>query len=190
MKNDLSSKNNRIAFIIFAIVAFMIGLSFAAVPLYNLFCKVTGFGGTTQVSEAAPTEVLDRVVNVKFITSTAREMPWQFGAERRSIDVKVGQDVLVNFKAYNPTSTAITGTAIYNVTPLKAGKYFNKTQCFCFDRQTLTPKEHINMPVIFYIDPAMDSDPDMEDVTTITLSYTFFKSDSQDLEKAIEAYGE
>ena len=116
-------------------------------------------------------------------------MPWQFGAERRSVKINIGQDMLINFKAYNPTDTDIVGTAIYNVTPLKAGKYFHKTQCFCFDRQVLEAGQSANMPVVFYVDPEMDKDPDMQDVDVITLSYTFFKSDSQDLEKAISNIG-
>lgn len=184
-QQQLKAKNDRAALVILIVVVVMVGLSFAAVPMYNLFCRVTGFGGTPISSEQLPDHVLERQVKINFVTSTARDMPWQFGAERRSVKINIGQDMLINFKAYNPTNTDIVGTAIYNVTPLKAGKYFHKTQCFCFDRQVLEAGQSANMPVVFYVDPEMDKDPDMQDVDVITLSYTFFKSDSQDLEKAI-----
>lgn len=188
MSESLAKKNQKTALIAFSIVIGMIGMAFASVPLYDMFCRVTGFGGTTQVSESAPEEnaVLDRMVKVNFMTSTHRDMPWHFGAERRSVRLNIGRDALINFKARNPTDTPIVGTAIYNVTPLKAGKYFYKTQCFCFDRQVLNPGQSVNMPVVFYIDPAMDEDPNMQDVEVITLSYTFFQSDSQALETAME----
>lgn len=191
-REELAKKNQRMALSVLLIVIGMIGLSFASVPLYDLFCRVTGFGGTTQISQAAPApeEVLERSIRVDFVTSTARGMPWQFGAEQRRVNVNIGQDALINFKARNPTETPITGTAIYNVSPAKAGKYFHKTQCFCFDRQLLTPNETMNMPVVFYVDPAFDSDPDMDDVSVITLSYTFFKSDSDDLQNALSNLSE
>lgn len=185
-QNDLKAKNARIALTVLGTVILMIGLSFAAVPLYSMFCKVTGFGGTPQTSTVLPDQILDRVMKVNFVTSTAKDMPWQFNAEQRSVKVRIGQDMLVNFKAYNPSDKDMVGTAIYNVTPNKVGKYFHKTECFCFGRQILNPQQHANLPVIFYIDPAINDDPDMHDLTTITLSYTFFKSDSQDLEKAID----
>jgi cytochrome c oxidase assembly protein subunit 11 len=186
-QDDLQAKNAKTALTVLGVVLFMIGLSFAAVPLYDMFCKVTGFGGTPQTSASLPDKILDRVMKVNFVTSTAKEMPWQFNAEQRSVNVRIGQDMLINFKAYNPTDKDMVGTAIYNVTPNKAGKYFHKTECFCFGRQILKPKQRANFPVIFYIDPAIADDPDMQDLTTITLSYTFFKSDSQDLEKALDA---
>ena len=120
-QQQLKSKNDRAALVILIVVIIMVGLSFAAVPMYNLFCRVTGFGGTPISSEQLPDHVLERQVKINFVTSTARDMPWQFGAERRSVKINIGQDMLINFKAYNPTDTDIVGTAIYNVTPLKAG---------------------------------------------------------------------
>lgn len=186
----LKKKNQKVLTIVCVAIILMIGLSFASVPLYDLFCRVTGFGGTTQVSTELPDQILDRTMKVNFMTSTSRDMPWDFKSETRSVELNIGQNALINFKARNPLSTPITGTAIYNVTPLKAGKYFHKTQCFCFDRQTLLPKQEMNMPVVFYVDPEIQDDPNMDDVKVITLSYTFFKSDSPELEKAMQSYGE
>ncbi len=191
-REELARKNQRMALSVLLIVIAMLGLSFASAPLYDMFCRVTGFGGTTQVSDTAPSpdQVLERSLRIDFVTSTARGMPWQFGAEQRRLNVNIGQDALINFKARNPTDEPITGTAIYNVSPAKAGKYFHKTQCFCFDRQILTPGQTMNMPVVFYVDPSFDSDPDMDDVSVITLSYTFFKSDSDDLQNALNDLSE
>lgn len=181
-------KNRIVALGVFAVVAGMVGLSFAAVPLYSLFCRVTGYGGTTQASAAAPLEVLERQVTVRFNTDIASDLPWTFKPEIPKVTLHVGQDALVTFLAENAGEKTVTGTALYNVTPLKAGKYFNKTQCFCFGEQTLKPGERAHMPVVFYIDPAFDRDPNMADVTTITLSYSFFKADSQKLENALDAF--
>lgn len=185
---DLTRKNARTGLTVMAVVVGMIALSFASVPLYSLFCKVTGYGGTTQVSETLPETVLERSVTVNFTADTARNMPWDFRPETRSVEVRLGQRGLVAFMARNRADTPVSGTAIYNVTPMKAGKYFNKIQCFCFDEQILSPGETVSMPVMFYIDPAMDSDPNMEDVQTITLSYTFFPASSKELEDALDDF--
>lgn len=185
---DLVRKNARTGLIVIAVVFGMIGLSFASVPLYNLFCRVTGFGGTTQVSDALPGQVLERTVTIKFNSEAARDMPWDFRPEMREINVKLGARGLTAFHAVNKASEPVTGTAIYNVTPLKAGKYFHKIQCFCFDEQTLAPHEEISMPVMFYVDPKMNEDPNMDDVKAITLSYTFFRAESKALDDAIEGF--
>ncbi len=168
----------------------MIGLAFASVPLYDAFCRVTGFGGTTQVSKAAPAEdeILDRKITVRFNTDTNRNLNWRFQPEIRKIDVNVGQQGLITFKAKNLERNPVAGTAVYNVTPQKAGKYFQKTQCFCFDRQILKPNEEMDMPVVFYIDPSIADDENMDDVKSITLSYSFFKSDSSELDSALEEF--
>lgn len=187
MNKQQHEKNTRTLLIVFGVVFFMVGMAFASVPLYNLFCRVTGFGGTTQVSNHLPDRILDRTVTVQFNTDVNRGLPWTFESEINKLTLKIGQDALVNFVAHNTSSQPVAGTAIYNVTPLKVGKYFQKTQCFCFDYQLLKPNERMNMPVVFYIDPAMDDDPDMEDVTTITLSYSYFQANSAELDKAIEA---
>lgn len=185
---ELIRKNARTGLTVLAVVIGMVGVSFAAVPLYDLFCRVTGFGGTTQTAEALPGVVLDRKVTINFNADTDRAMPWDFKPEQRSIEVKLGQKGLTAYHAKNTSSAPVTGTAVYNVTPLKAGKYFHKIQCFCFGEQTLKPGEDVDMPVMFFVDPKMNEDPAMEDVKTITLSYTFYKAETQALDKALEVY--
>lgn len=181
-------KNTRTLLTVFAVVIAMTGLAFASVPLYNLFCRVTGFGGTTQVAISAPGEVLDREITVSFNSDISTNLPWRFEPEHPSVKVKLGQEMLVSYTAFNNSGTPTVGTAIYNVTPPKVGKYFNKTQCFCFDKQVLNPRQKTVMPVVFYIDPAMDKDRSMDDVTHITLSYSFFPAESEELDAALEAF--
>ena len=185
---ELAKQNMRVGLCVMAFVAFMAGVSFAAVPLYDLFCRVTGFGGTTQVAEALPGTVLERTVTIKFNSDTGRNLPWNFTPEQREIEVNLGAQGITAYEASNRANKPTGGTAIYNVTPLKAGKYFHKIQCFCFDEQVLQPRQTVSMPVLFYVDPAMNDDPNMADVTTITLSYTFFKANSEELDQALEAY--
>lgn len=189
-QDDLVKKNQKTAAYVCLIVVFMIGLSFASVPLYDLFCRVTGFGGTTQIvaDEAGLPDRIEtgRLMRVNFNADTSPRLPWDFKADQRSVEVHPGQQALVGFTARNEGSDPITGTAIFNVTPTIAGGYFYKTQCFCFDRQTLQPGETMSFPVNLFIDPDIVNDPDLEDVKTITLSYTFFVSDSQELETAQE----
>ncbi|MCB1532788.1 MAG: cytochrome c oxidase assembly protein [Alphaproteobacteria bacterium] len=185
---NLAKKNARIGITVLVVVAGMVGLSFASVPLYTMFCKVTGYGGTTQVSDALPDNVVDRTVTVKFNAETARGMPWDFTPDMREIKVRLGERGLTSFSARNKRPTPTTGTAIYNVTPLKAGKYFHKIQCFCFDEQTLQGGEQVSMPVLFFVDPSMNDDPNMDDVKVITLSYTFFETQSKALEDALEGF--
>lgn len=187
--SDLQRKNKKILLGALGGVGFMIALTYASVPLYSMFCRVTGWGGTTQVIAAnASDKVYDRSITVRFNTDVARNMPWNFKPDLKSVRVKVGQDGLIAFTAHNWSKQPVTGTAIYNVTPLKAGKYFFKTQCFCFGEQTLTPGETQHMPVTFFVDPAILQDRDMDDVKTITLSYAFFRKDSSELEKAMENF--
>jgi cytochrome c oxidase assembly protein subunit 11 len=183
-------KNTKILVSVLLLVAAMIGLAFASVPLYNLFCRVTGYGGTTQVSSAAPgeDEILDRTITVKFNGDTNRNLNWTFRPEKREVDVKVGDQGFISFYAKNNSAEPVAGTAVYNVTPSKAGEYFHKTQCFCFNRQTLTPGQDMDMPVVFYIDPSIAEDRNMDDVKTITLSYSFFKADSKELDSALEDF--
>lgn len=181
-------KNTKTLLTVFAVVIGMVGLAFASVPLYNLFCRVTGYGGTTMVSEALPENVLERKVTIRFDANTSRNMPWDFRPEKHEESVKLGQQGLIAFLAKNRDAKPTAGTAIYNVTPNKAGKYFQKIQCFCFDEQILQPGEKMQMPVLFYIDPKMAEDPNMDDVKTITLSYTFFPAESEELDQALEAF--
>ncbi|MFQ5566351.1 MAG: cytochrome c oxidase assembly protein [Paracoccaceae bacterium] len=162
------------------LVAIMLGMAamaWAAVPLYDLFCRVTGFGGTTQVATAGTGRVLDRMVTVRFDASTARDMPWEFRPLKTTMQIRVGETALAFFEAHNPTNRVIAGTASYNVSPFSVGGYFTKIDCFCFTEQVLQPGERVTMPVTFYVDPEMVDDPETEGVTTITLSYTFFETD-------------
>lgn len=189
---ELIRKNKRTGLTVLAVLCFMVGLSFASVPLYSLFCRVTGWGGTTQVAAELPPsdEIIDRDITIRFDSNTARDLPWDFKPEVLSITVKLGERGLTNFIARNNAEMPIGGTAIYNVTPLKAGKYFQKIQCFCFDSQILNPDERVNMPVLFYVDPKMNEDPNMDDVKTITLSYSFFRAESEKLDDALEDFYE
>ncbi len=184
----LAARNRKTGLTVLALVVGMIGMAYASVPLYNIFCRVTGFGGTTQVALAEPAQSYDRIINVKFAANTERNMPWSFHPDIRDIDARVGQKKLISYSAKNMSSQPVQGTAVYNVTPAKAGKYFSKIQCFCFTEQILQPNEKQNMPVVFFIDPAIMDDKGMDDVKTITLSYTFFKSDSQELEQTLEGF--
>ena len=164
------------AFILGVVVCGMVGLAFAAVPLYRLFCQVTGFGGTTQVADAAPlpAEIGERVVTVRFNADIARDLPWHFKPEQREIAVRVGEMAMAVYTAENRSDRALVGSSTFNVTPVKAGAYFNKIECFCFEEQTLAPGERADFPVSFFVDPEIVADRRLDDVTTITLSYTFF----------------
>lgn len=186
--NSLARRNRRAGLVILCIAAGMVALAYASVPLYKLFCRVTGFGGTTQVAAAAPEKILARAVTVRLDASTSRDMPWHFAPAQRQVAVRLGEKALVSYRAENRSERPVTGTAVYNVTPAKAGKYFRKIECFCFGEQTLNPGEKVNMPVVFFVDPALDSDPDMKDVGAITLSYTFFPAGSSDLDRALEDF--
>lgn len=170
-----------------AIPITMVALAFASVPLYKIFCRVTGFGGTTQRAEQAATHTADRYIEIRFSTSVNSELPWEFRPNQRSVRLKVGETGMATFHAVNKGSTPIVGTAVYNVTPEKAGIYFDKIQCFCFTQQMLRPQESADLPVAFFVDPAIMKDRNLEEVEVITLSYTFYKSQSQALDKAIDA---
>ncbi len=156
------------------IVVGMLGLSYAAVPLYKIFCQVTGYGGTTQRAEAVPDTILDRTITVRFDANVGRGMVWDFQPVQRKLDLKIGESALAFYKASNPTKTRMTGTATFNVSPQIAGSYFSKVECFCFTEQTLEAGESADMPVTFFIDPEIMNDPEAKDIQEITLSYTFF----------------
>jgi cytochrome c oxidase assembly protein subunit 11 len=155
-------------------VAVMVGAAYAAVPLYNWFCRVTGFNGTTQVATSAPGTVLDHKITVRFDANTGPGLPWRFEPEQKTIEVRIGEVVTVNYLVINETARPITASATYNVVPLNMGAYFQKINCFCFTEQTLKPGEKREMPVVFYIDPAIVKDADGAELNTITLSYTFY----------------
>jgi cytochrome c oxidase assembly protein subunit 11 len=154
-------------------VAVMVGAAYAAVPLYDWFCRVTGFNGTTQVATSAPGMVLDHKITVRFDANTGPGLPWRFEPEQKTIEVRIGEVVTVNYLVINETARPITASATYNVVPLNMGAYFQKINCFCFTEQTLKPGEKREMPVVFYIDPAIVKDADGAELNTITLSYTF-----------------
>ncbi len=174
MSAHAATRNARTGFVLAGVVAGMIGLSFAAVPLYRMFCQVTGFGGTTQVADAAPATVSGRIVKVRLDARVNSRLPWRFQPIQRQITLRVGESKTARFRARNLADYPVTGTATFNVTPLKAGKYFSKVQCFCFDEQRLGPGEEVEMALQFFIDPKIMDDRKMDDVKTITLSYTFF----------------
>jgi cytochrome c oxidase assembly protein subunit 11 len=174
------TRNRRLAGLLVGIVAAMIGLSFASVPLYRLFCAATGYGGTTQRSEAAAKATVDRWVTVRFDAETAPDLPWTFRPAAASVRVKVGESQLAYYHVENHSAEPIVGTATYNVTPLKVGYYFDKTQCFCFTEQILKPGEQADLPVTFFIDPDIVKDHNLDDITTVTLSYTFFRAKRQE----------
>lgn len=174
---DLARKNARLGLTVMLVFFVMLGAAFASVPLYRLFCQITGFGGTPMVGGAAG-EVLDQEITVRFNTDKARDLPWDFYAEQPKITVKIGQQALVTFYAKNNSNEPIEGMAIYNLLPETVGQYFHKVQCFCFDRQTLEPGQEVHMPMLFFIDPKIVDDPDLKDLKTITKSYTFFRADN------------
>jgi cytochrome c oxidase assembly protein subunit 11 len=158
-----------------ALVVLMVGAAYAAVPFYNWFCRATGFNGTTQVAEAAPASApLGRKVAVRFDSNVAGGLPWKFQPEKTEIEVKIGQVVTVYYTVTNQSARTTTGQAAYNVTPLTVGAYFTKINCFCFTEQTMAPGETREMPVVFYVDPAIVNDHENDGLNTITLSYTFY----------------
>ncbi len=174
-QNGARSRNDlAVVLACIAAVAAMGALSYAAVPLYRMFCQVTGYGGTTQKAEKASDRVLDRVVTVRFDANVTPGMPWVFEPEQRTIRVKVGENILAFYKASNTSDKAITGEASFNVSPDIAGSYFAKIACFCFKEQTLAGGETVEMPVSFFVDPKIAEDREADGVHEITLSYTFY----------------
>ncbi|MFM5884472.1 MAG: cytochrome c oxidase assembly protein [Novosphingobium sp.] len=174
-----SNRNLRTGLIMAAVALAMLGLGFAAVPLYRIFCQVTGFGGTTmRVSEAkaAQVKVADGHISVRFDANVDRGMGWRFQPQQVTQDMRIGQRKQAFYWAENTSPEPITGVASFNVEPEMAGKYFNKIQCFCFNQQTLQPGQKVDMPVIYYVDPAIAQDPETKDITQITLSYTFHRA--------------
>jgi cytochrome c oxidase assembly protein subunit 11 len=187
---DTGSRNARVGLICAGVFAGMIGLTYASVPLYRLFCQITGYGGTTQRAEAAPIQTGKRTVTVRFNADVAKGLDWNFRPEIISVKVLTGEPHMVNFIAENRSNETLTGTATFNVTPDKAGAYFSKIACFCFEEQTLKPGEKVEMPVQFFVDPSIEGDINATDVSTITLSYTFFKAaDSDAKAKALSDAG-
>ena len=168
--------NTRVAVISASVAVFMLGMAYAAVPLYQMFCQVTGFAGTTQRAEKAPdqSEVLGQMITVRFDSNVANGLTWKFKPVQNTLDVKYGENRLAFYTATNTSDKPVTGTASFNVAPEAAGAYFNKIECFCFTEQTLQPGETVEMPVSFFVDPEMVKDRSARSITQVTLSYTFF----------------
>ena len=178
---------NRTAVYLVGVVVTMASLSFAAVPFYDWFCRVTGFGGTTSVAEAAPDTILDQTIRIRFDATTEPGMPWQFRPVQRTMEVRIGENALAFYEAYNPTSRPVAGTTSYNVTPDAAGGYFQKIACFCFTEQVLQPGETVEMPVSFFVDPEILKDAEGKYVKEITLSYTFYETPLPENQAALAA---
>lgn len=182
------NKNQKMLAYIGLFVLFMIGMSFAAVPAYRLFCQVTGFDGTPNIFAEKPDvgDARDRTIPVRFTSSVDPGFPWDFEPLVKRVRAQVGVSNLVGFEAENESDQVTVGTAVYNVVPQKTARYFNKTMCFCFERQSLAPGQKANFPIEFHIDPAFYDDPEMADVGSITLNYVFYPAGSEALERAIE----
>ena len=172
-------KNARLAWTLAAAVGGMLALAYAASPLYDMFCRATGFGGTPQVAQAGERPILLRTVNVRFDSNVDANLPWRFTPLEREVKVKLGEERLVHYRVTNVSQRPIVGTSTYNVTPETSGPWFNKLQCFCFTEQLLLPGQSMDMPVVFFVDPEMDKDRRYDNVRTITLSYTFFEAKTE-----------
>jgi cytochrome c oxidase assembly protein subunit 11 len=177
---ELARRNGRTAALAGLLVLAMVGLAFASVPLYRLFCQVTGFDGTTMRAEAAPGPVAGKEVSVRFDANVSTALPWRFRPEKSREIVTIGEREMAFYTAKNLSARSVTGTATFNVSPVQAGKYFSKIQCFCFTEQVLKPGEEVRMPVVFFVDPKILNDPDAAPISEITLSYTFYPVDSAD----------
>jgi len=178
--SQTKGKNQKTAVVLFAVAGGMVGLAFASVPLYQLFCQVTGFGGTTSVAAAPALQspVDAPVMTVRFDSNVDSSLPWGFRPDQKEVKVKIGTEGLATYTATNTSDETIIGTATFNVTPYKAGEYFQKIECFCFTEQKLVPGQTVSMPVSFFVDPEILNDPNALDVKTITLSYTFYRAPS------------
>lgn len=186
LQSSLSGRNRRSAMMAAMMGLGMLALGFAAVPLYEVFCRVTGYGGTTQrvdAADAATVQTTGRVMSIRFDSNVNSALPWSFKPEQAVDRVSVGARDMAIYLATNNSDQPVVGTATFNVTPLLAGKYFNKVQCFCFSEQLLKPGQTMRMPVLYYVDPAILDDPETRDIKEITLSYTFYRSnDAQALD--------
>ena len=177
MSDQPNTQNRPLVFKLVMLVSCMLALSFASVPLYDLFCRVTGWGGVTNVAAGPSNVILDQTVKIRFDGSLERGMPWEFKPVVREMEIKIGETGLAFYEATNPTDQPIAGTASFNVYPYSTGTYFNKIACFCFEMQVLQPGETVQMPVTFFVDPDMLNDKEAKYAKTITLSYTFHVTD-------------
>lgn len=178
--NRKKERSNRlVAGVCLAFFVGMVGMAYAAVPLYSMFCQITGYGGTTQRVEQYSDRVLDREITVRFDANVSAGLPWNFQPVQREMTMKIGETAQAHYTATNVFQVPTAGRATFNVTPGTAGSYFNKVECFCFTDTTLKPGETIDMPVVFYVDPDIVDLPELKDITTITLSYTFFPIETE-----------
>lgn len=177
------AKNKRVALMATGLVVAMVSLAYASVPLYRLFCQVTGFGGTTQVAALTEAKATTQDISIRFDANVSSELGWTFYAKQNAMTVKIGEPSMAYYTATNASSETVTGTAMFNVTPPETGIFFNKIECFCFTEQTLKPGETVDMPVQFFVDAAMLEDADTKSIREITLSYTFYPSKSKAPEK-------
>ena len=171
---ELARRHARVGLALGAFVVAMVGAAYASVPLYNWFCRTTGFGGTPLIATSAPAAPIERRIAIRFDSNVAAGLGWDFTPETREVKIAIGETRLIHYIARNAGSESSVGTATYNVSPPQAGAYFNKLQCFCFTDQRLAAGERMDMPVAFFVDPAIADDPDLKDLKSITLSYTFF----------------
>ena len=178
-------KNLRVAAAAASVAVAMVGLAYASVPLYSMFCEVTGFGGTTQRADVAPETATGKSITIRFDANTAGSLGWNFHPVQAVMKVRIGEQNMAHYSATNNSGKVVTGSAMFNVTPTVAGAYFNKIQCFCFTEQTLKPGESADLPVDFFVDPAILDDPDSKSINEITLSYTFFPVDKPDAVSAV-----
>ncbi|MBL8581517.1 MAG: cytochrome c oxidase assembly protein [Rhizobiaceae bacterium] len=178
MSEQARNRNRVTAVACLAFFGGMIGMAYASVPLYAMFCQITGYGGTTQRVEQYSDRVLDRKITVRFDANVSGGLPWGFKPVAREVTMRIGETTQAHYSASNPFTTPTAGRATFNVTPELAGAYFNKVECFCFTDTTLKPGETIDMPVVFYVDPDIVDVPELKDIKTITLSYTFFPIDT------------
>ena len=178
-QNNLKAQNKKVIFIITFVRMLMLSLSYAAVPLYDIFCRVTGFGGTTQIASSAPGSTGHPNINIRFESNITDSLNWDFYSKTKTVKIPMGEEKTIYYFARNLSDEPIVGTATFNVTPAKAGQYFMKIDCFCFVEQLLNPGESMNMPVTFFIDPDLYKDENVQEVNEITLSYTFMKSMDQ-----------
>jgi len=177
IEKTTASANKKTVLRLLGVGLTMGALAWASVPFYNWFCAVTGFGGTTGVAEAAPEEVLDQTITIRFDASLDRGMPWEFRPVAQEVEIRIGETGLAFYEAYNPTDRPVAGSASYNVAPYQAGEFFIKIDCFCFEQQVLQPGERVQMPVSYFVDPEIVTDSEGQFVKHITLSYTFYETD-------------
>ncbi len=180
-QKQTGGNNSRVVVLCLSLVAGMGGLAYASVPLYEMFCRVTGYGGTTQAVENADgIQIIDRDITVRFDANISNNLAWEFKAKQRDVTIKLGEQKQITYIAKNISDEPLAGTATFNVTPQSAGAYFNKIECFCFTETTLQPGEEMEMPVVFFVDPEMVDEYETKDINTITLSYTFFPQETDE----------